>query len=273
MAMDERSEPGTTETTTLDRRWAIRMGLMTLALAVFSLWGLFDATVAYPNRGKAVAESDLRELIRTAGDEGALDQVSSAEPISELKKFNDRIRDQGSLKPLEQAKQRWLEALSRVGQLTPEHTVIANVLEKKAELEAAAAKQAGKDTPSRLTFWDIPAQWAIMVVCGVLAIWLAALILRVMSVKYRWNGESRALTLPDGSTITATDIAEFDKRKWHKFLIELAIKPEHPTLGGKSVKLDLFRYAKLEGWVLEMERASGLGEASSAAPAVGEIAT
>jgi len=148
--------------------------------------------------------------------------------------------------------------------LTPEHTVIANIPDKKAELEAAAAADAGKETPSRLTVWDIPAQWAIMVVCGIIALWLAILVLRVMSVKYRWDPATLTLTLPDGSSITPSDIAEFDKRKWHKFLIELLIKPGHPTLGGKSVKLDLFRYAKLEGWVLEMEQASGLAEAAPA---------
>lgn len=267
MATDEGSNQTRTESTTLDRRWTMRMGLMTLGLAVFSLWGLYDATVAYPNRGMKVAESDLRELIRTAGDLGKSDQVSTPDPAAELSKLNDRERDQGSLNPFEQAKQRWLEALKRVGWLSPEHTVIANVAEKKAELEAVAATQSGQETPSRLTVWDIPAQWAIMGVCGVLALWLGALILRVASVKYRWDEGARALTLPDGNTITPSDIAEFDKRKWHKFLIELRVRPEHRTLGGKTVKLDLFRYAKLEGWVLEMEQASGL-----AVPAQGDAA-
>ncbi len=267
MTTDDRSiqQPasGPTESTSLDRRWAFRIGLMTLGLLVFSLWGFFDATVAYPNRGKKVAESDLRELIRTASDQGKIDQVSTPEPVEELKRLTEREREQGGLKPLEQAKQRWLEALSRVGQLTPDHTVIANVSEKKAQLEEAAAKETGQETPSRLTFWDIPAQWGIMVVCGVLGLWLAGLIARVASVKYRWDGTTKTLFLPGGDSIRPSDIAEFDKRKWHKFLIELRIRPEHATLGGKTVKLDLFRYAKLEGWVLEMEEASGLGVPAS----------
>jgi hypothetical protein len=36
--------------------------------------------------------------------------------------------------------------------------------------------------------------------------------------------------------------------------VHLTIKPEHATLGGKTLEFDLLRYVPLEEWILEMER-------------------
>lgn len=62
------------------------------------------------------------------------------------------------------------------------------------------------------------------------------------------------LTLPGGESITPDDVAEFDKRKWDKFLFFFKIKPDHATLGGREIKLDLYQYVPLEDWAVAMHR-------------------
>ena len=60
------------------------------------------------------------------------------------------------------------------------------------------------------------------------------------------------LPLPDRSILEPSDLKEVDKRKWHKFLVHLAIKDGHANHGGKRLKIDLYRYQNLEDWILEI---------------------
>lgn len=64
------------------------------------------------------------------------------------------------------------------------------------------------------------------------------------------------LGVPGGASVVPADVEVFDRRKWDKFLVFLKIKPEHPQLGGKEVKLDLYQYEPLEAWYLEMHRSA-----------------
>lgn len=249
--MSDATTPSATPThvTTLERRWVFKMVVMIVVLAGFAVWAYYDATVAYPKRGEKVADSDLRELLRIAADEGKSNQVSTPDPVAEL----GRLAGKTTGSAFEQAKLQWLSSLSLIGRVSPEHTTITDPVAKKTELDTAAAKNPN-DKPNRLSPWDIPAQWAILAVCGAIAIWLIILYLRVAATKYRWDENTKTLFLPGDHALVPSDIVDFDKRKWHKFLIFLGIRPEHPTLGGKTVKLDLYRHAFLESWVLEMER-------------------
>lgn len=237
-----------THVTTLERRWVFKMLIIITVLVGFAVWAYYDATIAYPARGAQVADSDLRELIRIAQEDGKAGQVSTPDPVSEIA----RLSDKRSGTALEQAKFQWLTSLSLIGHLTPEYTKIDDPVGRKSQLDAEAAKNPNK--ANRLSPWDIPAQWAILVVCAGIAIYMIVLYLKVAAVKYRWDENSKTLFLPGDHQIVPTDIVDFDKRKWHKFLITLGIRPDHPTLGGKSITLDLYRYSLLESWVLEMER-------------------
>jgi len=60
----------------------------------------------------------------------------------------------------------------------------------------------------------------------------------VSSRRYRWEPESRTLTLLSGEKITPSDLADVDKRKWDKFLVFLRIRDDHPTLGGREIEED-----------------------------------
>jgi hypothetical protein len=79
-------------------------------------------------------------------------------------------------------------------------------------------------------------------------------IARVARRRYSWDDAEKRLFLPDGSSLVPADVAEFDKRKWDKFLIYLHVKPHHERHAGRELMLDLYQHAPLEDWVLEMER-------------------
>jgi len=246
-------EPGV-QTTTLEVRWVRKMIIMILAAGGFCLWGLYDAMVAYPARGELVARYDLREVIRVAELENKLAKVDTPEPSKEY----ERLSVGTPVDQFDQAKLHWLESLHRVGQLNPTHTTVHDPVARKNELDAEFAKTPGQSKPSPLSAWDIPVQWGIFGVCGAITLYLIVLMLKVKSTRYTWEARERRLGLPGGASIVPSDLDEFDKRRWHKFFVTMRVKPGHAPLGGKTVTLDLYRFAKLEGWVLEMEEASGL---------------
>jgi hypothetical protein len=115
----------------------------------------------------------------------------------------------------------------------------------------ANAKQAA---PIPLGRFDIPVQWVFVIVGGLGSLWMLSRLIPTISKKYQWDPVTKTLTLPTGEKLTPGDIAEFDKRDWKKFFIHLLVKPDHPTLGGKGLKIDLYTHDKLESWILEMER-------------------
>ena len=253
----------------ISRKWLMRIILIGIGLFAFGMWGLFDATVAYPGRGAAAASfAELTYLDQLVGGQsGSVD-----DPATELA----RLKTAGDKGP----KRDWLEQLSYIGRLDAAHTklprtdgasgaTIPDAVSRRDELakEWTRSDGAQKKAPKPLSVWDIPTQWLIMAIGTGLSLWMFLLVLMVKRKSYTWVPAEMRLGLPDGNSLIPTDVAEFDKRKWHKFFIYLHVKPEHPTLGGKEVPLDLMRYEPVEEWVLEMERAVAPAPATTDEPA------
>jgi len=233
------------------------MILIGVGLFAFGMWGLFDALVAYPKRGAAAASFAEYNYLGslTGGQSGSID-----DPVSELSRLK-AAGDTGS-------KVDWLEQLSYIGRLDAAHTklprpdpatgeTIPDAVNRGDQLAKVWTRTDGagqKKAPKPLGVWDIPTQWLIMALGTVLGLWMFALVGLVKRKTYTWIPESQRLGLPGGESVVPDDVAEFDKRKWHKFFIHLHIKPTHPTLGGKEIPVDLMRYEPVEDWVLEMER-------------------
>jgi hypothetical protein len=245
------------ETTTLDRRWLAKMTIFFAVLVFFGFYGLYDATIAYPNRGIQHASYCEYQYLETAREQGLLDRrVTVADPAGELRRLREADR---RMPAVEAARMEWLRSLAMVGRNKPEFTTIEDPVSRHSELKQqwTTAQGAGKNAPKALGAYDIPVQWLFVVIGFGGGAWMAGLFLAVKRVRYRWDGEGQVLHLPGpggAAQLTPHDIAEFDKRKWDKYLVFLKIKPSHATLGGREIKLDLYRHAKLESWILEMEK-------------------
>lgn len=244
--------------TTINRSWLIKMVIFIVATGLFGLWGLYDALVAYPNRGEGAAEWAEMEYLDAAESYGVFLQASVDNPAEELARLRDernrleRAR-QGSPEGSRQRDEAdfeirrldWLSALSRIGALRPSRTTFEEPRERLAELRL---EWQAKNPPKPLQAYDIPLQWVIFVVfCGV-SVTLMALVGLVSRKKFRYDPETMTLELADGRKITPDDIREVDKRKWDKFYVFLQMKE------GGEIKLDLLRYKNLEEWILEMEK-------------------
>lgn len=246
------------ETTTLDRRWLAKMIIFFAVLVFFGFYGLYDATIVYPNRGIRYASYCEFQYLDAARERGLLDRrVSVEDPVRERQRLREAARE-GRITEVERTREVWLSALAVVGRLSPEFTTIQNPTGRFADLQQEwTTAQGSGNAPSALAFYDIPVQWLFVIVGFGGGTWMAGLFLSVRRLKYRWDAESKTLHLPLAHAqhmLTPADIEEFDKRKWHKFLVFLKIRPEHPTLGGREIRLDLLRYARLEGWIIEMEK-------------------
>lgn len=238
-----------TMTTSLNRKWYIKLAIFFVFLVGFGLYGLYDATIAYPERGRRHAEFLQYQYLLAADTQGRLRDAGVAEPVEARSRLRVSRREQ--LPELERARLDWLDSLALVGALTPAHTQIAD---PRATLDALDQSWKSKNPPKGLTAYDIPVQW-IFVAAGLGGgLWMAVFFLRAARVKYGWDPAEKRLYLQDGSSLLPSDITEFDKRKWDKFLIFLHVKEGHPPHGGNELKLDLLRYTPLEEWVLEMER-------------------
>lgn len=267
MSNAENQTPAGPVTTRLEKRWVVRISLLCFFFGIFSLWGLYDATVAYPKRGRLAADGYLLDLLRMKLDQPAwrTAEVGTSQPREELARLSAANASK-TANDFDEARRRWLESLKFVGDLDPAHTVIPDPAAKRQELERAAAALPPNRRAKPLSMWDIPAQWLIFLVCGAVAIYMLLLLFRVAGRRYTWDPAPLRLGLPGGHTLSPADIAEFDKRKWHKFIVLLRVKPEHPTLGGKAVKLDLYCHTNLESWVLEMEKAVNSADPMPSAP-------
>ncbi len=237
--------------TKLARRWLIKMTIITVAFLAFGGWALVDLVYVYPKRGVAFASVKQLEYLRATDSARTLFDASISEPSVSLELLSDR----NSLTEVERAELEWLEALAvpGLGMLKPEHTQMESPRETLMDLEEHFASA---QRPKALTSYDLPVQAIIMVFCWGIAAYLLLLWVRVMSKRYTWVASEQRLGLPGGATLVPADLADLDKRKWHKFLVTLEIKGDHPKLGGKHVALDLYRYLPLEEWVLEMEKAA-----------------
>lgn len=262
-------DPATTATVTaLNRKWTVKMVLICLVVFFFGVWAIYDALIAYPKRGYNAAEfMEYQYLEQYERDRGVMSNAAGvSDPAAKLAELAQREATVGQLGVVDELLKRWLENLDIVSKLVPEATAIPRtdfrgqqINTASERLEALTAKwtrEGGtkKDAPKPLSAFDIPSQWIILAICWMIAAWMAVVVLRSRQKVFRWEPGTQRLTLADGHAITPADIAEFDKRKWHKFFVTLVIKPSHPTLGGKSIELDLLRYDPLEAWVLAMEK-------------------
>lgn len=268
--IDSRSE------TTVSKKWLIKTAIMALGVFLLGMWGLYDALVVYPNRGIRAAEYlEYQYLSQYEKERGSVDERAAIkDPAAELTRLDARLKEFGSLNEAERPLHGWLIQLKLTGRLKPTFTDLPRQdpnakqgdpnfgqqltgstrlrdLEKAWTTSDGTAKSA-----STLDWYDIPSQWLIMILGTAGGLYMFLIIARVLGKKFRFNHSTQTLTLADGNTITAADIAEFDKRKWHKFYINLIIKPTHPTLANKNIELDLLRYEPLESWILALERQS-----------------
>jgi hypothetical protein len=250
-------DPLTQTTTRLHRRWLLKMTLGIVALIALGLWGLYDATIKYPERGARHAEYMEWQYLEAERANSSLSLAGEREPRVALERLQSQPPAYFASNPAEDAKLGWLASLRTIGRLDPAHTTYGvgdrpSASGRLRELENEWTTS-GK-SPKALAAFDLPLQWAICVGGFALAGWMAFLFGRVASKTYRWDPEAKALTLPSGARIAPSDIEDLDKRKWHKFLVTLKIAGGHPQFGGRDVRLDLYRYTPLEEWVLEMER-------------------
>lgn len=252
--------------TNVNSKWLFKIVIFLVALTGLGIWGLYDATLAYPRRGQAVAQWALYEYLGAARESGDLIRAGVADPRAEYDRLRPIRRDLETRAAGDSLAARraatelklldWLDALAVIGRLDAENTRLERPSELLDELSLALA---GETPPKRLAAWDIPIQWAFVVAGFGGGAWLGLLILMVRSRRYTFDPETRTLTLPGGRAVTPADLVELDKRKWDKFIVTLRTK------AGDPVRLDLLRYTPLEEWVLDMEKAAGLSEDSKPA--------
>jgi len=257
-------------TAPLGKRWVRKTAIFVVVLLAFGSWGLYDAVSVYPKRGERFATWARMSYLESARSANAEDfgiferEASVPNPREEYERLSapdqrqrnaaDAANTSSSRRMraiMLNARLAWLEGLKRIGELNPERTTFEN---PRAELERLQAELATGGNPKPLAAYDIPSQWAIMIVCWSIAGVILVRAARVAATKYRWEPSTMTLTLPGGASITPEDIEEVDKRKWDKFIVFLKIKPGHPALGGKEIRFDTYQHDELEGWILEMER-------------------
>lgn len=255
--------------TRLSGRWLRKMGLFLLLLIGFGIWGLYDALVAYPDRGENAASYRLYQYLEAADEAhgfalplGVPEGVTPPEHRRDIRsRFDDlrrTIKNAGAGArdaQAELAMLAWLDSLSTLGRLKPERVDSDLSAEPPRDLLASLrAEWDAKDAPKPLSSYDIPVQWLFAAVGLGGGLWLGLHMVGVARKCYGWERPTMTLTLPDGSTLTPDQVAEFDKRKWDKFLFFFKIKPDHPSLGGRELKLDLYQYVPLEEWTVAMHK-------------------
>lgn len=234
------SDPLSVTETKLAKRWVRKTLIFMAIFVVLFVWGLYDATMLYPKRGRTDAEYRRFAYLQEAERERRLAETSIADPATRYEELAGRQLTSD----FDRVKLEWLQALSRVGMLTPEHTTFAN---PTGELVTLREQWKAKDKPNPLSSWDIPFQWALTFVGAAGAVWVAIGYVRAKGQVYRWDPAAKRLTMPGGVSLTPADIAELDKRKWHKFFVTII------TTGDQKHELDLYKHEPLEEWVLEME--------------------
>lgn len=264
------------QTTTLNRQWVLKMVAFIVALAGFGTWGLIDGLWVFPNRGEKDASYKLYVYLQAARDAGRLTQanVGVPDPAAALAELEAKERDlraavqgkspAGGISPrvavFELARLEWLRSLQRIWRLDSAPSRLESDLQ--AQLDALTTTWKSTTPPKPLDAYDLHFQWVFVVLGYAGALWLVGVIVRAKGTVFRWDPAEHRLTLPDGASLTPADIAEFDKRKWHKFYITLVLKD------GSSRTLDLLRYVPLEAWILEMEKIAFPADSSS--PAAGD---
>lgn len=257
-------------------RWLLK-NLIFLPLALgFAIWALADAVWIYPERGRLFAahqELAYLQALKAAGAARLTYDASVPDPAKTYSELVERADELSSATPGSEqailaARLTWLETLRPIGALNPAHTTYAQPGTSAAAsaggapagrptAEARLAEitgLAGKTPPKPLAFYDLPSQWVFFVVGLAIAVHISWLLLRVFTTRYQWDAAGQRLVLPNGASLTAGDLAEpLDKRQWHKFIVFASLRPGHAA-GRDPIRFDTYRHAKLEGWLLELER-------------------
>lgn len=278
----------TLQKTTLHKPWLVKMLIFLAVLVIFGCWGLLDALVIYPARGYEDASYKQRLYLDAAQSANRLSDASIPDPkarhavlaakraeldaalsraaalqaeaagttaraqqaAADLRRLQPDIADALAL--------RWLDSLDRVSGLDPARTTMKD---PAADLARLNERWKTAVQPKPLDLFDLPMQWAFAALgLGGAVYMLLFVLLPAKRTVFTFDPDARRLTLPSGQSLAPADIAEFDKRKWDKFFVSLRLKD------GSTVKLDLLRHAKLEDWILDMERAANPDAAADAAP-------
>jgi len=244
--------------TSLSKSWTIRMVVIMAACFGLGLWGLYDATVAYPARGVRAAERLELGYLEKADEVGRLAHAGIEDPAADFERLRSRAALKDPFSELDAARYKWLDSLEIVSRLDPAYTKIPReeVPSARERLDQLQSSLNTKSAAKPLNRLDITFQWVIFGVCCGLGVVVFAHFVNTGRRKYRWDPGELRLTLPGGASFVPDDAEEFDRRKWHKFLMFVRIKPSHPDLGGQELKFDLLQHAGLESWVLKMERAA-----------------
>lgn len=253
---------GEVRRTQLGRMWVIKTLVFGVVLLGLAVWGTLDAFWVYPAQGERHARWAKWQYLQAARDAGRLGSASVTDPSAEMRALSERraeiersAADKSSVDNASATMRLrlldWMSALQIVGKLTPEETTIADA---RATLDALGTEWSAKPVPRKLAKWDIPVQYVFMVVGFGGGAWIFLKFARVRSKVYTWDAETQTLGLPGGATLTPSDIREFDKRRWHKYLVTIAVKDSHPKLAGAQMTLDLYHHTPLEEWVLQMEK-------------------
>lgn len=248
---------GGERTTSLNRRWVLKMCAFLLAMLVLGVWGAYDAFWLYPQRGLDSAEYLQMKYLEEANKMGTASLAGVKAPKTELM----RLRETEPAVGVELARMRWLEALSLVRNLDKIEAQLAageavdpgpdtSMPNGSAKLEELTRKWSSKTQPAALSAFDIPVQYLFVVIGLGLSAYIVVFLAKCSRTKFRYEPGTMRLTMPDGRSFVPADIEEVDRRLWHKFFVEMKVK------GLGTVKLDLLRYAPLEEWFLEMEKAS-----------------
>lgn len=248
-------QQGQVQETRLNPRWLLKMGIFFVFLFGLGIWGWYDATIKYPERGREHAEFMLKNYLETAREEGQLLRASVPDPAAEYRRLLDQ---DNALGPVESQRLNWLKSLSRVysldqlsrrneelGSQEGSLTIFADPAARLAQLQQ---EWQNKPVPSGLNDYDIPVQYLIMFTGFALSIWVVFVFFTAATKKYRFEPDSHTILLPGGKRIEPASVTEVDKRKWHKFYVTIRLED------GSAHTLDLYRYTPLEDWVLEMEK-------------------
>lgn len=264
---DSQTETNQATTTTLNRRWLLKMVAILVMCVGFAAFFAYDGFIAYPKRGALHTDFMLQAYLANAASAGKLAVASVEDPAAAYTELNTRVRSGLPLTATDQSKLAWLKSLSRIrslaalaranrealaqGGVPDTETMFADPGGRKAALDQALSQ---RSQPTPLSAYDIPSQYIVGALCTLGAIWMVLVLIRASQTRYRYDHASHTLTLPDGRTITPSDIVEVDKRKWDKFFVFLRLTDEKQKAGEEEIKLDLLRYVPLEEWFLEMEK-------------------
>lgn len=251
------TDQGGERTTSLNRRWVLKMCAFLVAMLVLGVWGAYDAFSLYPRRGLDSAEYLQMKYLEEANKTGTASLAGVKAPKTELM----RLRESDPAVGVELARMRWLEALSLVRNLEKIEAQLAageavdpgpdtSMPNGSAKLEELTRKWSSQNQPAALSPFDIPVQYLFTVIGLGLSMYIVFFLLKCSRTKFRYEPGSMRLTIPDGRSFVPGEIEEVDRRLWHKFFVEMKVK------GLGTVKLDLLRYSPLEEWFLEMEKAS-----------------